>query len=190
MSDSPKDILRIEARRHRARIDPSQENPEDAARFFWETIKPQKGQIVAGYWPIGREFDPRPAMGQAMESGLSCSLPVLPETGKIMDFALWADGDALEKGPHNTLQPVKRELVMPDIVIVPLLAFDRRGVRLGQGGGYYDATLEFLRAQKAVFAVGMAYAAQAVLFNLPCEAHDQKLDWAITPQAAHFYGAL
>jgi len=74
------------------------------------------------------------------------------------------------------------EYITPEILIVPLLAFDRKGNRLGYGGGYYDATLEHLRKDGNVIAAGFAYSQQAVLFNLPSEAHDQKLDWVITPQ--------
>ena len=70
---------------------------------------------------------------------------------------------------------------------MPLLAFDRRGHRLGYGEGYYDATLADLRARKKVIAVGLAYAQQAILFNLPAEDHDQPLDWIITPQIAQRY---
>lgn len=190
MTESQKHILRLEARRHRSRIDPADENTEEAARLFFEKIAPRKGQIVAAYWPLGREFDPRPVMEKVLAAGLSCALPVVKDAGKIMDFAVWRDTEALTKGPHGVMQPVARVLVEPDIIIVPLLAFDRRGARLGQGGGYYDATLADLRARKTIIAVGMAYAQQAVLFNLPLEDHDQRLDWVITPQAAYFYGDL
>ncbi|MCD8497874.1 MAG: 5-formyltetrahydrofolate cyclo-ligase [Alphaproteobacteria bacterium] len=190
MTDFQKDILRTEARRHRARIDPAHENTEEAARLFWDSLKPQKDQIVAAYWPKGREFDPRPAMEKLLAAGIGCALPVMREGSKVMDFVLWRDEEALAPGPYGIMQPVARNIVEPDIVIVPLLAFDRRGIRLGQGGGYYDATLEALRKKKTVIAVGMAYATQAVLFNLPREEHDQRLDWVITPQSAHFYGDL
>ena len=90
------------------------------------------------------------------------------------------------------LEPVVHEgtqWLEPDVVIVPLLAFDRRGYRLGQGGGYYDATLADLRAKKNIIAVGLAYAQQACLFNLPVEEHDQKLDWVVTPQGAQEFSS-
>jgi 5-formyltetrahydrofolate cyclo-ligase len=108
-----------------------------------------------------------------------------------LGFAFWKDDMELKRGgEHDVLEPVVNDSTRwldPDIVIVPLLAFDRRGYRLGQGGGHYDATLEKLRAKKKIIAVGLAYAQQACLFNLPVEDHDQKLDWVITPQGAHSF---
>lgn len=188
--NSLKSTLRIEARRHRVRIDSALENPEEAARLFFENIAPRPGQVIGAYWPTGREFDPRPTLEKLLAAGFTCALPVMREGSKVLDFALWRDGDPLKPAVHGILQPDPKDLLSPDILIVPLLAFDRRGRRLGQGGGYYDATLADLRSRKDVLAVGMAYAAQAVLFSLPEEPHDQRLDWVITPKAAHFYGDL
>ena len=85
------------------------------------------------------------------------------------------------------MEPQSNEAVEPDILIVPMLAFDRKGIRLGQGGGYYDATLETLRNKKTIQAIGVAYASQAVLFTLPAEAHDQKMDYILTPQGITDY---
>lgn len=187
MNSSHKDILRTEARRHRVRIDPALENPEEAARLFFEHIKPRKDQVLAAYWPMGREFDVRPTLEKALALGMACGLPVIQRDSRVLEFIRWRDGEALEKGGHGVLQPKTGEFIEPDIVIVPLLAFDRRGGRLGQGGGHYDATLADLRAKKDIVAVGMAYGAQAVLFNLPMEDHDQRLDWVITPQHAYSF---
>lgn len=178
-------MLRIEARRHRARVDTALENPEEAARVFLEKISPKPGQVIAAYWPTGREFDPRPTLEKLLAAGFACALPVINEGSKILDFTRWRDGEPLTQGAHGIMQPAHGDLVSPDILIIPLLAFDRKGRRLGQGGGYYDATLAYLRARKEIVAVGMAYSAQVVLFSLPEEPHDQRLDWVITPQKAY-----
>ena len=187
MADS-KDILRQEARRHRARIDPASENIEEAADLFFQKIKPEPGQAIAAYWPSGREFDPGPILERCLGAQHICALPVVQKDSLELRFARWDESIDLEKGEFGIMRPVlndETEWVEPDIVIVPLLAFDRRGYRLGQGGGYYDATLRALRTKKDITAVGVAYAQQACLFNLPVEEHDERLDWIITPQDAH-----
>lgn len=182
-----KDTLRHEAVRHRERIDPGSENPEDASALFFEVIKPQTGQVIALYWPKGREIDTAPLMDNLLQAGFTCALPVVVKGQKELRFARWDESVPLAEGPYGVFQPAiddKTQWVDPDIVIVPLLAFDRHGYRLGYGGGYYDATLSALREKKAVTAVGLAWSQQAVLFNLPVEPHDEKLDWVITPQRA------
>lgn len=189
MSDQ-KNTYRIEARRHRERMDVRDEDPDIAALNFIKSLKPSKDQIVAAYWPLEREFDVTPLLHRVLEEGISICLPVMREGTRVLDFVRWQEGDPLVKGKHGILQPCVDEntaFVLPDIVVVPMLAFDRRGHRIGYGGGYYDATLNFLRAQKEVIAVGMAYSQQAVLFNLPTEEHDEPLDWVITPKDVHSY---
>ena len=183
-------VYRIEAKRHRERMDIRDEDPEKAAENFLAAVRPRPGQIVAAYWPKGREIDTSDLMHILHEEGFQIALPVIQRGSKVLKFALWQDNDDLVKGPYDILQPsinAKTRYVFPDIVIVPMLAFDRRGHRLGYGGGYYDATLDFLRKEKQVVAVGLAYSKQAVLFNLPAEDHDQPLDWVITPKDVHCY---
>lgn len=187
MSDT-KETLRIEARKHRARLDPAVETPEAAAELFFQSIKPQPGQVVAAYWPKGREFDPSPIIERLLADGITCALPVCRPDSLELGFARWNETIELKEGAFGIMEPAVHDWVEPDIVIVPLLAFDRQGYRLGQGGGYYDATLAALRAKKDIVAVGVAYAQQAVLLKLPSEPHDQKLDWVITPQGTHYFG--
>lgn len=179
-----KESLRKEAIRHRDFIDPAEDHPEDAVSQFLEAIKPQKGLIVAGYWPKGREFDCRPVLDEVLKLGCECALPVVQKDTKILKFALWSDGDELSEGAFGIMEPVSNDWVEPDILIIPMLAFDRHGNRLGYGGGYYDATIADLKSRKDILCVGMAYGQQAVLFNLPAEDHDQPMDWIITPQNA------
>ena len=133
--------------------------------------------VLAGYVPIRAEADPRPAL--AGHRGPTC-LPVVAGPGRALDFRLWRPGEALEPGAFGTKQPgVGAKLVQPQVVIVPLAAFDRRGGRVGYGGGYYDRSLEKLRAAGPVLAVGLGFAAQRVE-SVPEAAHDQPLDLIAT----------
>jgi 5-formyltetrahydrofolate cyclo-ligase len=180
-----KEDIRQEAMKHRDRIDPVTEDPDEACDIFFESIKPDPSQSVALYWPIGRELDTLPLMERLIKAGHVVALPVVKMDERVLLFARYQEGDELIKGPYDILQPAindKTELIEPDIFIVPLLAFDRHGYRLGYGGGYYDATLAALRAKKEITAVGWACGIQAVLFNLPREDHDIPMDWIITPQ--------
>jgi 5-formyltetrahydrofolate cyclo-ligase len=166
------------------------EDPLQAAEHFFNAIPLSQGQVIAGYWPSGSEFDVRPLLERLSEQDYKCALPVVKKDSHVLGFTQWQDDMELKRGEFDVLEPVVSKATKwlePDIVIVPLLAFDRRGYRLGQGGGYYDATLADLRAKKAIVAVGFAYAQQACLFNLPVESHDQKLDWVITPQGAQSF---
>lgn len=186
-----KDTLRSEARKHRARMDIRQEDPEDACHLFFETIKPQAHHVVAAYWPKSREFDVHPIIDRLFEEGIECALPVVHKGQIDLGFAHWEEGEPLEKGEFGVMTPLVNEntkWVEPDIVIVPFLAFDRKGYRLGYGNGHYDATLNHLRQRKEIVAVGIGFAQDACLFPLPSEEHDEKMDWVITPQEAHYFG--
>lgn len=192
MTEASKETLRNEAIKHRERIHVfNNEDPEDVCGIFFDAVKPEQGQVIALYWPMDKEFDPSAILERLLKDGFKCALPVIDKGNRILKFAVWNEDDPLEFGPYNVQQPAitdNTEWVDPDIVVVPLLAFDRKGYRLGYGGGYYDATLRALREKKDTVAVGVGYAQQAVLFNLPVEPHDEKLDWMITPQQAHYYG--
>lgn len=176
--------LRDEAIRFRNSIDPFSEDADEFITEFFECLKPQPGQVVALYWPRGREFDSSALIERLLKAGIVCALPVMQKDSKELRFARWDETVPLVAGPFEVMQPEvtdKTVWVDPDIVVVPMLAFDRHGYRLGYGGGYYDVTLAALRARKDIQAVGIGYSAQAVLFNLPVEDHDQKMDWIITP---------
>lgn len=188
-----KDSLRREAILHRARIERDAEHSQKACDLFLEAFAPAPGQVVAGYWPHGTEFSPLEILHALLRQGTVCALPVLraDSADRILDFHRWDESVALVKGRFGLFQPASGEgspPVDPDIVLVPLLAFDRKGYRLGYGKGYYDATLAALRARKSVVAVGLAWAEQAVLFNLPRAAHDVPLDWVVTPQGVRRFG--
>lgn len=181
MSDQ-KAVLREQARAHLRVADVYAEDIEAVTDIFFEHVKPEAGKIVAGYWPKGREFDATGILERSLQEGLRCALPVVKEDDKVLEFRAWEKDTEFQKGAFGIMEPISEEVLEPDYILVPMLAFDRRGYRLGQGGGYYDATLSHWRAKKEIIAIGMAYATQAVLFNLPIETHDQKLDYVLTPQ--------
>lgn len=135
------------------------------------------GAPVAGYLPIRTEIDPRPAM--AGHDG-PVGVPVILGPGRPLAFHLWTPDTALVPGPFGAPVPRDGRPMTPAVVILPLVAFDAAGTRLGYGGGYYDRTLAALRAEAETLAVGLAYAAQEAPGALPREATDIPLDAVIT----------
>lgn len=134
------------------------------------------GTLVAAYWPMGDEMDPRPLMRRLEDAGCRLCLPVVTARGQALEFRAYGHGDALEPGLHGTLHPqMVAEPVVPQVILVPLLAFDRQCFRLGYGGGYYDRTLESLRKKVQFRTIGIGFAAQEVP-AVPCDGHDQRLD--------------
>ena len=148
-------------------------------------LAPPPGAVVGGYWPIRAELDPGPLMAALRARGHVTALPVTPAptAAPVLSFRVW-DGDpaALEPGPLNTRHPAApAKTVVPTWLIIPLAGFDRRGVRLGYGGGYYDRLLAALGAD--VVAVGLAFAVQEVALakgGLPGEPHDVPLSAVVT----------
>ncbi|MCW8916733.1 MAG: 5-formyltetrahydrofolate cyclo-ligase [Magnetovibrio sp.] len=140
--------------------------------------------ILAGYWPMASEMDVRPALVALDRIGVLLTLPEVSAKERPLRFRAWRPDEALVEGDHGTFHPMKEApLMRPDIVMVPLLAFDRKGYRVGWGGGYYDRTLELLRKTGKCTAIGVAYSAQEV-DEVPADAYDQRLDWIITEQEA------
>jgi len=140
--------------------------------------------IVSGFWPIKEEIDIRPLLIELHNQGCQLALPVVQGKGQPLLFRAWRPGDPLEAGVFGTLQPqAKREAIEPEVLLVPLLACDEEGWRLGYGGGFYARTLLGLRARKRVTAVGVAFNAQLVP-EVPRGPDDQRLDWLLTDQRA------
>ncbi|ETD82328.1 5-formyltetrahydrofolate cyclo-ligase [Rhodobacter capsulatus] len=135
-----------------------------------------EGAALAGYLPIRTEIDPRPAM--AAHRG-AVGVPVIAGEGLPLTFRAWTPEAPLIPGPFGAFVPETGAEIMPRVLIVPLVAFDRRGFRLGYGGGFYDRTLERLRAAGPVTAIGFAFAAQE-LDTVPTEPTDQPLDLIVT----------
>ena len=140
--------------------------------------------VVSGFWPIKEEIDIRPLMIELFNQGCQLALPVVQGKGQRLLFRAWRPGDALEAGVFGTLQPLpKREVIEPEALLVPLLACDQDGWRLGYGGGFYDRTVAALRARGRVAAVGVGFDAQRVP-EVPHGPQDQRLDWLLTDQRA------
>jgi len=134
---------------------------------------------VAGFWPIRSEIDPRPALERLAVKGRTLALPALVD-GETMVFRRWSPGEALVAAAFGLSEPPPAAApVDPDILLVPLAAFDRRGGRIGYGGGYYDRAIARLEATKSCYKIGLAYAAQEVE-RVPEEAHDRRLDLVLT----------
>jgi len=151
--------------------------PDLIAQAFLAAIPCSAGTVVAGYWPLGDEADPRPLMRALAAQGVLLALPVVVAKDAPLIFRRWEWDAPLEPGPYGTAHPFDDcPELRPDLLLVPLLAFDGQGTRLGYGGGYYDRTLSELRG---VRTVGVAYAAQQVA-ELPRDAYDYPLERVVT----------
>ena len=143
-------------------------------------IAPSSGTVVSGYWPMRDEIDPRPCLTALWSNGCRIALPVVPDDKQGLIFREWEPDEELVPGPYGTSEPgPEAEVVYPTLLLVPLLAFDRRGRRLGYGGGYYDRTLASLREWQTVQAIGVAYAGQEV-DAVPAGPHDALLNGVVT----------
>lgn len=177
--------MRAAARSRRATA--AREYPDAApgvADTFRRAIPLRARSVVAGYYPIADEIDVRPLLRRLRDEGHPIALPRVVRTGMSLTFAEWGEGDDLVAGPLGTQQPAESAAAAyPTAVLVPMLAFDRSGYRLGYGGGYYDRTLAALRRERAITAIGVAFAAQEVV-SVPHGEYDQRLDWVVTEREA------
>jgi 5-formyltetrahydrofolate cyclo-ligase len=139
-----------------------------------------RGVPLSGYAQMRTEIDPTAAMEEASAHGPVC-LPVIEAAGQPLKFRTWTPECPMIDGAFGAKIPADGDWITPEILIVPLVAFSRSGGRLGYGGGFYDRTLEGLRAVKPTLAIGFAFAAQE-LPELPLEATDQQLDLIVTEQ--------
>ncbi len=145
------------------------------AAHILRDCSPPAGAVVSGVWPLPGEIDLRPLLEELHRRGHAVVLPVTPPRGQPLTFRRWRPGDVLVPERFGTMAPTGEEAV-PDFLLVPLLAFDRRGYRLGYGGGYYDRTLAALPRR---FALGFAFAAQEVEY-VPVGPTDIRLDAVAT----------
>lgn len=154
-----------------------------------ELIGALPGGVVSGYFPIRDELDTVPLLTGLIDYGLQVALPAIVAKAAPLTFRAWRLGDALETKPFGLQEPLpSAPTLLPDILLVPLAAFDSAGYRIGYGGGYYDRTLELYRESRTVTAIGIAYDEQEVP-AFPHEPHDQRLDFLITPTGVRTFGA-
>ena len=190
-SGPTKSDLRTAALAARDALSPEQRT--DAAQALAVRKLPLKitpGTIVSGYSPIRSEIDPVPLMRQLAAQGAQLALPAVMARGKSLAFRAWSPSDRLMMGPLGILEPspAAAELI-PDIMLVPLAAFDRLGHRIGYGAGHYDFTLAHLRKVKPIVAIGLAFAAQEIE-TVPALSHDVALDYVLTETEAFDFRSL
>jgi 5-formyltetrahydrofolate cyclo-ligase len=138
------------------------------------------GITVSGYSPLKSEISPLPLMRRCADAGSALALPVVVGRGKPLIMRAWSFGAPLASGVWGIREPtVEAPEVFPDILLVPLLAFDRTGHRIGYGAGYYDMTIAALRTRKQVTAIGIAFAAQEIA-AIPTTPRDARLDLVLT----------
>ena len=149
-----------------------------AAQPFPVAIKP--GAVVSGFMPMKSEINPIPLMRKLADAGATLALPVVAGKGQPLIMRAWSFGEPLASGVWGIREAGSdAPEVFPDILIVPLLAFDRRGHRIGYGAGYFDMTIAALRARKPVVAAGIAFAAQEIA-EVPTTPRDARLDLVLT----------
>ncbi|MEK6216019.1 MAG: 5-formyltetrahydrofolate cyclo-ligase [Boseongicola sp.] len=161
---------------------------ETANRHLEAAVRAAPGKTVSVYWPIRTEIDPRPTI-QALVESHKIGLPVVSGAGQPLKFRRWVPGAEMEVGAFGAEIPADPDEVSPDILIVPLAAFSNDGYRLGYGGGFYDRTLEILRARVPVTAIGFAYDIQRTE-SLPIEPTDQPLDMIVTETGVRRFQSL
>lgn len=171
-------------RRRRAAAEAMPDAPLRARDRFLAAVPRRVGVVISAFWPLPDEFDTRPLMHALHEAGHPIGLPVVQKRGLPLKFRCWTPGTVLVHGNFNVEIPGEDcAECRPEILLVPLLAFDRRGCRLGYGGGFYDRTLATLRATGATTAVGWAYAGQEI-DAVPHDETDARLDWVVTEREA------
>jgi 5-formyltetrahydrofolate cyclo-ligase len=149
-----------------------------AAREF--PFKVTSGTIVSGFMPLKSEINPLPLMRKLADAGAQLALPAIAGRGQPLIMRAYAFGDELARGQWGIREPqAGAPQVDPDILLVPLAAFDRNGQRIGYGAGYYDMTIAALRAKKRVTTIGLAFAAQEIR-EVPATARDERLDFVLT----------
>lgn len=155
---------------------------EEAARQALSLFDNKNGAIAL-YWPVRHEISPLILAEYLHQKKYELCLPVVSEKDAPLQFRLWLPGSDLHKGRYGVDEPSQKSpFIVPALLIIPLIAFDRMGARLGTGGGYYDRTLKALRLVKPIKAYGFAYSLQEV-DSLPQEPHDERLDAVITDKA-------
>ncbi len=183
--DERKRALRKDAKKRRSQVFAKKNAPESELRErILSAFDFPAGTVVSGFWPLAEELDLRPLLEALSRRGCQVVLSAMTGKDRPLVFRDWKPGDELVPAGFGTLEPAAScEARAPDLLLVPLLAFDRQGYRLGYGGGFYDRSLAELRPAKKVIAVGVAFSALEV-DAVPHDTNDQPLDWIVTEREA------
>ncbi len=176
--------LRTEASARRTALAAKYDVGDRFIKIFRNEIQLKPGMCVSGYYPIASEANVMLLLCDIGTRGFDTALPVVAGREDPLTFREWRESDPMDKGPFGIPEPrTNAEIIYPDVILAPLLAFDRTGNRLGYGGGYYDRTIIAIRQHKPVLAIGVAYAAQEV-DSVPHDSEDVALDWVMTEKEA------
>lgn len=185
---SPENLSKQELRKHyqklRNQVPPeySKVVSENAKTIFLENLKISDKTIVSGYYPTNNELSPLPLLEYFSSKNIVTALPVVTAKDSPLEFQKWSFGEALFESSFFKIQQPKSKVVLPDIIIVPLLAFDKNKHRLGYGAGFYDRTLQQLKASGHKFiSVGYAYSFQEAS-SLPTHDGDIQIDLIVTDE--------
>ena len=176
-----KATARKAAFQRRAQADPAV--AETANSHLLTAIRALSGTCVSAYWPIRTELDPRPALTALLPTHALC-LPVVQKAGQPLIFRHWDPDTPMIEDAFGVFIPEPETNAVPDILVVPMAAFDAQGYRLGYGGGFYDRTLAALRKSGTATAIGFAYDIQRCA-SVPRETTDEKLDLIVTETGIH-----
>ncbi|MGO8916123.1 MAG: 5-formyltetrahydrofolate cyclo-ligase [Stellaceae bacterium] len=166
----------------RLAVPPEQRRHQDAAieRRLEALLDTLPGRSIGVYWPVKGEFDPLPLAERLLAHTRTVALPAVVDRQGPLEYRLWRKGTEMEPGPHDIPAPKSREIVRPEILIVPLVGFDAANYRLGYGGGYFDRTLAAASPRPTTLGVGLEAALLATIFPQP---HDVALDFIVTEAA-------
>ena len=154
--------------------------------FLRDVLPLKEGAVIAGYWPVHGEIHVLPLLVQLQHKGYACALPQMGQKNMPLVFRSWNEKTPMRTNAYQIKEPdpAKSPIVRPDVLIVPMLAFDAAGHRLGYGMGFYDATLRQLKAQGPVLAVGVAYDVQKVE-KVPAESTECLMDIIVTDKKTY-----
>ena len=145
-----------------------------------EIVKIFKPKVIAGFYPFKHEVNTLPLLGKLFSLGCKLCIPITPTNNKPLKFKEWHPKQVLQKGRFGILEPPKTSrTIQPDLLLVPLLAYDKFGNRLGYGGGFYDRYIEKIEKIKKVIKIGLAFSFQKIK-DIPLNQYDKKLDFIIT----------
>jgi len=180
-TQSAKAALRVEVLARRDALPAAErQSAADAIAARGLPVEITPAIIVSGFMPMKTEINPIPLMRKLADAGVQLALPAIAGRGKPLIMRAWKFGDPLKSGQWGIREPVQEaDEVAPDILIVPLACFDRAGHRIGYGAGYYDMTINALRAKKKAVAIGIAFAAQEIP-KVPATERDARLDLVLT----------